>query len=202
MKNESALVIFAKSPNKSPVKTRLSRHLSDARRLALYIHLLETTISKLRDVQGVDTFISYAPRDDEAYFARFGLRMFPQSRGDLGLRMHSALAEVLGRGYKKAVLVGVDIPELSRAQVLGAVDALSRGDVVFGPARDGGYYLVGVRMPVRELFEGIEWSAETTLRQSLERASALGLRCLEIEALDDIDTVEDLEKTGFPLWRL
>lgn len=195
MKNRRALVIFAKSPNRSPVKTRLALHLSDARRIGLYISLLEGTVRKLGRIEGVDTFISYSPAEEGRYFARFGLRMFPQSRGDIGRRMHNALKRVLGLGYEKAALVGVDIPELSDPLVLRAFDLLSESDVVFGPARDGGYYLVGLRKPCAEIFEGIEWSTCNTLMQSVERASELGLRTGLMEVLSDIDTPEDLENS-------
>ncbi|GAB4389996.1 MAG: TIGR04282 family arsenosugar biosynthesis glycosyltransferase [Thermodesulfovibrionales bacterium] len=197
MKNRHALIIFAKSPNKSPVKTRLARHLPDAQRLALYVRMLEGTVSRLRAVPGVDTWISFSPPEDAAYFERFGLPMFPQSMGDLGLRMHNALREALSRGYGRAVLVGVDIPELSGGHVLGALEALASCDVVFGPARDGGYYLVGVKRPAPEIFQGIEWSSRLTLGQSVLKARAAGYAVRQIECLDDVDRVEDLRKAGF-----
>jgi rSAM/selenodomain-associated transferase 1 len=196
MTNRSALIIFAKSPNQALVKTRLAPHLSDSGRVGLYTGLLEGTVRRLAGIEGVDTFICYWPEEEGGYFARFGLRMFPQSRGGMGTRMHKALKRVLDLGYEKAALVGVDIPELSGPLVLRALELLSVCDVVFGPARDGGYYLVGLREPRAEIFQGIEWSTCHTLGQSVEKASELGLRTGLTEVLSDIDTFEDLKSSG------
>jgi glycosyltransferase A (GT-A) superfamily protein (DUF2064 family) len=76
------------------------------------------------------------------------------------------------------------------------LELLSVCDVVFGPARDGGYYLVGLREPRAEIFQGIEWSTCHTLGQSVEKASELGLRTGLTEVLSDIDTFEDLKSSG------
>jgi rSAM/selenodomain-associated transferase 1 len=144
----------------------------------------------------VDTFISYSPPEEAGYFSGFGPRTFPQSGGDIGERMYNALGKVLGEGYVKAVLVGVDIPGLSTSTVLRAFELLADSDMVFGPARDGGYYLVGLKKPAREIFQGIPWSTARTLGETLRKAYSLGYRTAFTETLSDIDTVEDLKRTG------
>jgi rSAM/selenodomain-associated transferase 1 len=190
--NKNAVIIFAKSPRSEDVKTRLAGRLSREERLGLYRSLLESTVEKLRRVPGADTFISYTPPEEGEYFEGFGLRTFPQAEGDLGLKMHDALARVLGEGYEKAVLVGVDIPELSAAIILRAFGLLEGIDVVFGPATDGGYYLVGLKRPAGEVFTGIEWSTGTTLSKSVAKAGAAGLGVAYADTLSDIDRPEDL----------
>lgn len=194
MKNENALIIFAKAPMGGNVKTRLAGHLPKADRLRLYTSLLESTIEKLRDIPGIDTFISYAPPEESGFFERFGLKMFSQTEGDIGRRMHNALGRVLEEGYGRAVLVGVDIPALSASIVRKAFGLLSDSDVVFGPAQDGGYYLVGLRAPAEEIFADIGWSTETTLKQSVEKAEEAGLGVAFVDTLSDIDRPEDLER--------
>jgi rSAM/selenodomain-associated transferase 1 len=194
--NSHALIIMAKSPRQGDVKTRLAGHMAEGERLGLYVSLLKSTIEKLKEVPGVDTFISYYPPEDAGYFSGFGPGTFPQSGGDIGERMFNALQKVLNKGYKKAVLVGVDIPRLSPSIVLRAFELLTESDLVFGPARDGGYYLVGLKEPVREIFEGIAWSTSRTLGETLKKASALGFRAALTELLSDIDTVDDLKRTG------
>lgn len=194
--NSNALIIMAKSPRKGDVKTRLAGHMPEGERLGLYVSLLKTTIEKLKEIPGVDTLISYYPPEEAGYFSVFGLGAFPQSGGDIGERMYNALGKVLEQGYEKAVLVGVDIPGLSPSIVLRAFELLRKSDLVFGPARDGGYYLVGLKEPVREIFEGIPWSTATTLKDTLKKASALGYSAALTETLSDIDTVEDLKRTG------
>lgn len=193
MKNGNSLIILAKSPLKDNVKTRLIGHLSDEERLNLYEYLLKNTITKLSDIPGVDSFISYSPADAGTYFSRFGLRMFPQSRGDIGERMFNAISRVLTSGYRKVALVGVDIPEISDSIVLRAFDLLTDNDIAIGPARDGGYYLVGLKAPVREIFEDMEWSTPQTLRQTLQKASSCGYSTALTETLSDIDTITDVK---------
>ncbi len=192
MKHKNAVIIFAKSPRGENVKTRLAGRLSKDERLALYESLLENTVEKLRNVPGADTFISYTPPEDGGYFAGFGLQTFPQAEGDLGLKMHAAITRALDEGYEKAVLVGVDIPGLTASIIQRAFGLLSENDLVFGPATDGGYYLVGLKKPAEEVFTGIEWSRRTTLGKSVEKAMAAGLRVEYVDTLSDIDRPEDL----------
>jgi rSAM/selenodomain-associated transferase 1 len=192
VKNRTALIIFAKSPESVNVKTRLAGHLSENERLKLYTALLDGTVEKLRDIPGADTLISYAGDGD--YLKNFGLRMFPQSGGDLGRKMHIAIERVLGEGYLKAVLVGVDIPGLSAETIKRAFNLLKECDAVFGPARDGGYYLVGLKAPAEDIFTGIEWSTKATLKRTLAKAESAGLKVSFTDTLSDIDTPEDLDK--------
>lgn len=192
MKNRNALIIFSKSPDGDNVMTRLSGYLSENERLKLHTELLEGTVKKLRDIPGADTVLSYAGDGD--YLRKFGLRMFTQSEGDLGRKMHMAIEKVLGEGYPRAVLVGVDIPGLSAEIIAKALKLLERCDAVFGPACDGGYYLVGLKSPSEEIFTGIEWSTETTLKQTVAKAESAGLKVEFTDTLSDIDRPEDLEK--------
>jgi rSAM/selenodomain-associated transferase 1 len=197
MKKNNALIILAKYPDPDEVKTRLIGSMPDKKRLELYVYLLDNTVRKLMTVPGVDSFISYSPRSSERYFSGFGLEVFPQSEGDIGERMFNAINLVLGSSYQRAVLVGVDIPDISDMIVLKAFELLLDCDIVFGPVRDGGYYLVGLKTPIREIFRDVEWSTEKTLKQSMEIASACGYRVALTETLDDIDTIEDVNKAGF-----
>lgn len=197
MKNKKALIIFAKTPHRNHVKTRLIGHLSEEQRLNLYISLLSNTINRLKDIKGVDTYISYSPANRDSYFTKYSLRIFPQSKGDIGDRMFNAIREILNKGYEKAVLVGVDIPDISASIVLKAFDLLSHHDIVFGPARDGGYYLVGLKTPIMEIFRDIQWSTKQTLKQSIENAESLDCSIAFTEILSDIDTIEDVRQAGF-----
>jgi rSAM/selenodomain-associated transferase 1 len=192
VKNQNALIIFAKSPEGGVVKTRLASHLNENERLKLYTTLLDGTVGKLSDIPGSDILISYSGDGD--YLKKYGLRVFPQSGGDLGRKMHIAIERVLGEGYLKAVLVGVDIPGLSAEIIKRAFDILKECDAVFGPARDGGHYLVGLKAPAEDIFTAIEWSTETTLKQTLAKAESLGLGVGFTEELSDVDTPEDLDK--------
>ncbi len=190
----AALGIMAKSPEAGQVKTRLRGHLPDHERVALYRELLSGTVARLRDIRGVDTWITYAPEGGAEYFARFGLPRFAQEGAGLGERMHNALAHLLGMGYAQAVLVGSDIPGLTGETVVGAIGILDGHDCVFGPSEDGGYYLVALRAPAPELFAGVHWSSPDTLEQTLARARELGLRVGLAPTLWDLDTPADLAR--------
>lgn len=120
----------------------------------------------------------------------------PQSEGDLGERMAAAISARLEEGAARVVLIGTDCPTVSAATVRAAFDALDSGDVVFGPAADGGYYLIGMRRLHDSLFLGIPWSSERTLRESLERVRAAGLRVALLDVMRDIDTAEDWRAYG------
>lgn len=187
------IIILAKAPLKEHSKTRLIGHLTDEERLNLYESLLKGTVKKLSGIEGVDTLICYWPFDSRDYFMQFGLEIFPQSDGDIGKRMFNALKKVFDMSYKKAVIVGVDIPDISSEIALNAFEMLDKKDIVFGPAFDGGYYMVGMKKPLREIFEDIEWSTKATLKQSIEKASEQGYSLDFTETLLDIDTPDDLK---------
>lgn len=196
MKNNNALIIIAKQPEKGSVKTRLNGNMPEEKVLKLYTYLLEHTIHKLKAIPGVDTFIAYAPERAENYFLRFGVNLIVLPEGDLGTRMFHAFREVINRGYQKTALVGADIPDLSAAIILNAYDVLSTHDLVFGPARDGGYYLIGMRKLVREVFEDVPWSSDQTLKRSLDQTKKAGYSVDFTEILSDIDTIEDVKRAG------
>jgi glycosyltransferase A (GT-A) superfamily protein (DUF2064 family) len=109
-----------------------------------------------------------------------------QGHGDLGQRMHRALAS-----HRRAVVVGSDIPDLAREDISAAFRALGRADAVFGPAEDGGYWLVGLgpRRPVSP-FADVRWSSEHALADTL--ANFHGRRIALLRTLRDVDTADDL----------
>jgi rSAM/selenodomain-associated transferase 1 len=196
MNNRNALIIIAKYPEKDNVKTRLKGLIPDPQRLALYVSLLNQTIQNLGSIRGVDTFIAFAPDDTEEYFSRFNLKLIPLHEGDLGVRMFEAFKEVFSAGYKKAALVGADIPDLTAAIILNAFDLLQSNDLVYGPAKDGGYYLVAMKTLIKEVFENVPWSSGQTLNKSLRQAEKYGYRTGFTETLSDIDTYDDVKRSG------
>lgn len=200
MKNRNALIIIAKYPESGFVKTRLKGFMPDEKILELYKYLLEQTVHKLRQIPGADTYIAYAPEHAEEYFSRFGTGLVRLSSYDLGLNMYHSFEVIFKKGYENAVLVGADIPELSAVIVLHAFDQLADNDLVYGPAEDGGYYLVGMRKLIREVFENVSWSCDKTLLKSLEQAEKSGYTVGLTKTLRDIDTIEDVKKAGLDLW--
>lgn len=197
--NRKALIIIAKRPENGKVKTRLNGFMSGDRILRLYMHLLDHTVKKLGDIPGVTTFIAFAPEDAGEYFSRFDVRTIPLPWSDLGTTMFNAFAEVFHAGYQKAALVGADIPDLSATIVLKAFELLSDNDLVFGPAEDGGYYLIGMTKLIQEVFDSVPWSSRETLKKTLEQAHRAGYSTAFTETLSDIDTIEDVKKSGLQI---
>jgi len=190
-----ALIVMAKAPDAKSVKTRLAGALSDGERLALYMKLLDGTISKMRGVSSADLYINNSPAGSEDFFGpRYGLPLIAQRGDDIGQRMHNAIADALAMGYGSVALVGVDIPGLTASIVERAFDLLDGVDVVFGPAEDGGYYLVAMRAAHAGLFDDIRWSTAHTLADTLARAKGLGLNVAQVDRLFDIDRPEDLRR--------
>jgi hypothetical protein len=200
VKNRNALIIIAKYPEAGLVKTRLNGFMPDDKILELYKYLLEQTIHKLRRIPGIDTYIAFTPEHAKEYFSQFGTSLIHLSGSDLGLNMSHSFNVIFRKGYQKAALVGADIPDLSASIILHAFDLLSDNDLIYGPAEDGGYYLVGMRKLIKEVFENVPWSSDTTLSNSLEQAGKAGHSVRFTETLRDIDTIEDVKKAGFTIW--
>jgi len=195
MKNRNALIIIAKHPEKGAVKTRIMG-ISDEQRVELYTRLLNDTMEKLSSISGVDTYIAFAPANTKDFFTRFKVGLVTLSDGDLGERMYEAFHNTFQKGYEKISLVGADIPDLSESIIIDSFNQLSDDDLVYGPARDGGYYLVGMSKLIKEVFIDVPWSSPMTLEISMNNAKQAGYSVALITVLSDIDTFDDAKKNG------
>jgi rSAM/selenodomain-associated transferase 1 len=181
------VIVFARAPALGTVKRRLARDIGD--RAALRFHTATLT-ALLRDLQACRRFdVVLAVTPDRARF-RLGVRArrIPQGRGDLGTRMH----RTLGR-YPRVALLGCDIPQAGAADVEAAFGILGTADAVFGPATDGGYWLIalGPRRP-SDLFGASRWSTEHALADTLKQFQQH--RVGFIRQLADVDTIDDYER--------
>ena len=121
----------------------------------------------------------------------------PQPEGSLGARLCSVMRSAFKRGAERCVIVASDCPDMTADHIREALALLGRKGLALGPASDGGYWLVGLSAEgaakaLPRIFEGIEWGSERVLRQTIERASALGLEPVLLDTLADIDRPEDL----------
>lgn len=164
---------------------------------SLHGSLVMDTVERTRSLRGFDRFLACLPGKDHPFFqtlaARHRLHLHDQAGANLGQRMNHALTTVLNRGYSSAVLVGTDVPDLSAQAYTHAQKALQSHDVVFGPTKDGGYYLIGIKKPAPELFATIPWSTNRVLTQSRTQAQRLGLTVALLDMKRDIDTMDDLQ---------
>jgi len=193
---ESALILLAKAPVPGDVKTRMVPPLSPDEAASLHGTMVMDTVERTRPLRGFDVYVACTPSMDHPFFrtlaARHRLTLCEQMGEDLGERMHHSLATVLRRGYHEAFLVGTDIPNLSIHTYKQAREVLKSKDVVFGPTKDGGYYLVGMKQPIPGIFSNISWSTNRVLFQSQAQGEHLGLTMGLLDVERDIDTFEDL----------
>jgi uncharacterized protein len=188
---KDTVVVFARAPRLGTVKRRLARDIGDRAALRFHVSTLTALLRGLQRCRRFDVVLAVTP--DRAYF-RLPVRVnrIPQGHGDLGLRMNRAL----GR-YRRVALMGCDIPRAGAADVRAAFRRLGTVDAVFGPACDGGYWLIalGRRRPA-DLFGQSRWSTEHALADTLKqfRHHRVGF----VRRLPDVDTEADYRRHLVP----
>ncbi len=195
----SVVVMMTKAPVPFEVKTRLCPELSPEQAAELSKLFIQDMVDELGGLaQGLASFaLAYTPREAEAHFTAMlpaSVPMFSQPEGGLGERMAGIFERIFQEDYERVVVVGSDLPDLPRRIIANAIQALEQPerDLVLGPTPDGGYYLIGLKRPVPEIFHDIPWSTGEVLERTLEKARGVGLSFSLVERWDDIDTYGDL----------
>lgn len=191
----TAVIVFAKAPVPGLAKTRLAPALGAAGAAALAERMLHHTLAQAvaADVGPVE--LCAAPDAMHpvlrAAAAEHGAALTEQGDGDLGMRMHRALARSLTR-HGRALLIGTDAPSLHAAALQAASLALKDHDAVFVPTLDGGYALVGQRRADRRWFAGMTWSHAQVMTETRHRLRRAGVSWAELATVADIDEPADL----------
>ncbi len=191
----TTIIVFAKAPVPGLAKTRLAPALGAAGAAALAERMLHHALAQAvaADVGPVE--LCAAPDAShpalQAAAAEVGAGLTEQGTGDLGLRMHRALARSLTR-HGRALLIGTDAPALSALVLRQASSALLDHDAVFVPAQDGGYALVGQRRADPRWFSDMAWSHNRVMEETRQRLRAAGVRWAELPPVADIDEPGDL----------
>ena len=196
-KSANALVVMAKAPLVGEVKTRLAPPLSLKEAAELYRCLLLDLLENVRSFEGADLYVAFSPAAAAALFHEITPRdfvCFPQRRDDLGERMASIFEDLFEKSYERAVVIGSDLPVFPSSFLRDAFRALAgSSDVVLGPSRDGGYYLIGLSRLVPEIFTGMPWGTARVLQATRDRLSRVGVEPSLLPGWFDVDTVEDLK---------
>ena len=181
LRMKNTVIVFARAPRLGTVKRRLARDTGDRAALRFHSATLTTLLRSLRKDRRFRTVLAMTP--DRAI-----PKDIPQGRGDIGQRMDRAC-----RRFKKGnvLIIGCDIPDANAADARAAFKALGRAGAVFGPAEDGGYWLVGMgpRRPARP-FANARWSTEHALSDTLANFAGRKVAC--VRTLRDVDTAADL----------
>ncbi|GIL40057.1 TIGR04282 family arsenosugar biosynthesis glycosyltransferase [Roseiterribacter gracilis] len=182
------VIVFAKPPRRGAAKKRLARAIGDGPALAFYRTNLASLLQRLARDPRWRVVVAVTP-DRTRLQVPHGVTVVAQGRGDLGARMARALhpRSAIARG--PAVIVGSDVPALDRAHVWRAFRALGAARFTFGPAPDGGYWLVGSdrrHAQPHRLFRDVRWSSAHALADSLATLPP-GAACVLADRLDDVD---------------
>jgi rSAM/selenodomain-associated transferase 1 len=203
-----ALMVVAKQPAVGQTKTRLCPPLSGEEASACYECLLRDTLDLIRAARqqiDLDPIVCYLPAGGEAYFRAvapdFSLQL--QQGRDLSQRLAHATTTVLTEfRYDQVVIMDSDSPTLSPGYVCQAFTILDSADISLGPCDDGGYYLIGLKRPVPDLFLKVQMSTPQVVGETLAVAHALGLQVCQLPSSFDIDYVADLRRLSQELEQL
>jgi rSAM/selenodomain-associated transferase 1 len=182
------VILFARVPRLGQVKRRLAAGIGAVPALRFYRNALAKILRELRGLRGFEIVLSVTP--DGAKFRPVpGIPATGQGAGDIGVRMGRAFRRYARR---RVLLIGADIPGLDAAILRRAANSLRHHDAVFGPAKDGGYYLVGMaaRRPALP-FARVRWSSPHALSDTMKNFR--GLRVAQTPMLQDVDTKDDLD---------
>lgn len=200
------LIVFTRFPEPGETKTRLIPVLGKRGAARLQRQMTEhilATAATLNGRNGLSVEVRHAGGDAGLMQDWLGSHLIcrPQGNGHLGQRMRRAFEAAFQEKAAAAVIVGSDIPGISAEIIQQAFGALYENDLALGPARDGGYYLMGIRRTLAaktygRLFDGIDWGTDNVLSQTLQIANGLKLRLTLLECLADVDRPADL-----PAWQ-
>jgi len=192
MAQNRLLLLFVRNPESGKVKTRLAKDLGNEKALEIYIKLLEHTHSITQQVKAAK-LVYYADEVKEHDLWESGeYQKSVQPAGDLGYKMEYAFNKAFLEGYKDVVIIGSDCLQLDQELIEQAFSDLETGDIVLGPATDGGYYLLGMKQLHSSLFRDKAWSTASVFSETLAAIKHENLTYTLLPVLSDIDRAEDV----------
>ena len=199
MLSTTALVIFVRNPISGQVKTRLAKDIGDERALEIYLQLLQHTLEITRGLS-FRKFIYYADEvSDYDLWSVPGYTKRKQNGNDLGERMLNSFKELFDQGFTRIIIIGSDCLQLKTETLEEAVALLESNAAVIGPARDGGYYLLGLTKFYPDLFIDKPWSTDKVFAKTIADFNQQGISYALLEELSDIDDSTDLEENGISI---
>ena len=188
---KNLLIVFAKNITGGKVKTRLAASIGAKGALAVYKALFDITQSESSSVKNADLRIYFSHEILDKPWPK--AEKFIQCPGNLGDKMKAAFKSGFADSYTNIIGIGADLADLTADLIEDAFEKLTAHDFVFGPAEDGGYYLVGTTLPQLYIFENKPWSTETLLTETLAEIEANKHSVSTLKTLNDIDVLQDLK---------
>lgn len=195
---DTAIIVFTRFPVEGKVKTRLAKNMGNKFAVSFFRACAEHTFKELLKVEemGSDLFLFCSEENEIEQLMKWAgnnFKYYSQQGSNLGIKMYNAFNTVFKKGYKKAIIIGTDAPDISTNIMQSAISALDNYSVVIGPANDGGYYLLGFKSKLIDLFSGIEWSTDSVFDNTIEKLNNSEINYFMLDELTDIDTLEDLQ---------
>ena len=182
------LIVFVKNLTLGKVKTRLAKTIGNDNAFKIY----EKLVSITEQVTSAVEFEKHIYFSNEVIKTKWhNDKKFVQTGEDIGERMLNAFKDGFDKGYEQIILIGSDLPEISEEMITKGFEALKQSQLVFGPAQDGGYYLIGMNELSPLLFQNKPWSQPNLLQATLFEINDYSL----LTELNDIDTIEDLRNS-------
>lgn len=194
MTSNDRLIIFAKNLDKGKVKTRLAQEVGEEQALNVYHKLLIYT-KEITKKLNCEKSVYYSDRiDNNDLWDNMIYDKHLQQGQDTGERMQNALADAFAEGKNRVVIIGTDCIDMESYMIKEAFAVLESNDVVIGPSRQGGYYLLGMRKFLPTLFEDKQWGTNDLLMDTILDLKKMNARYYLLKTLQDIDTLEDLDQ--------
>jgi len=190
-KSDNLLIVFTRNPELGKVKTRLAKTVGAESALRIYKFLLnhtEQTIRQLDEDKAV--FFSAQVRSDDIW-ANNVYQKYLQIGDNLGEKMFNAFKNSFSLGYKKVIIIGSDLYDLKEKHIKESFQKLESNKYVVGPAKDGGYYLIGLTHLNNRIFKNKAWGTETVFKDTMN--DLVNESVFLLEELNDIDTYEDMQ---------
>ena len=188
------IIVFVKNIKLGKVKTRLAKTIGNQAAFEVYSELVKVTEEAIENIE----------TDKRIYFSDVIIETkwktdykAVQIGDDLGERMKNAFKKGFEDGYEHIVLIGSDLPDINSEHIEKGLNALESNTVVFGPAIDGGYYLIGLSELKDHVFDDKPWSQSNLLEVTLKELQQKEVSYTLLNPLNDIDTFEDLETSDF-----
>ncbi len=191
MKEKNLLIIFTRNPELGKCKTRLAATIGDQSALEIYQFLLQHTVHITKELNVTkEVHYSLKIRENDLWDSKVYSKR-QQFGTDLGIRMEYAFEKGFESGFKNIIIIGSDMYDLQQIDLENAFRVLETHDFVIGPAKDGGYYLLGMKSLHPTIFKNKTWGTETVLKNTLQDIQNENTKLLEER--NDIDVYEDIK---------
>ena len=197
IKNKNAVIIFTRYPENGKVKTRLAQSIGDESACKIHKILAERVFNEclMLDKNDFSLFVFY-PKENNVEQVRDWIderfSLFAQIGETLGEKMSNAFKKIFELGFESVIIIGTDIPDISKTLLSKAFLELENKDIVIGPSNDGGYYLIGMNKYSPELFNNIEWSTNLVFEKTINKIVQNNFNHKILEELIDLDLKENL----------